>query len=346
MCSYLVTTEVPKRVCTTRDVERNWSWSQTSLRIASRDRFGQCLDDKFELIAFGAGTDQGHDDHDCKFRALGMPETCKTVSVGRVQAWSFVVGGNPGSRAVVCPIPRVELLQERSVVSGMREETQRGELQCHVEDDTAKGPFVKTVTDRGKSGAHRRTEALHAHVQMERRPEFHLDCAYMGTATEDQELWMCRFSEGRWLIAREEECENGQRYFNVGKLVNEMITSDMQALKEVKFDQETLNTDVKNTLAGGLRNVGRQGKSCGESRSVERSNNVSKESPMSASTANALIEKSVREMQSTVRTIVAYIEEVHGTTFESGSASSTWTAEIVGHVIRFQSSVADVKTTC
>ena len=104
-----------------------------------------------------------------------------------------------------------------------------------------------------------------------------------------------------------------------------------------------MNTDAKNTLAGGLRNVDRQGKSCGESRSVEMSNNVSKESPMSVGTANALIEKSVREMQSTVRTIVAYIEWAYGTAFESGSASSTWTAEIVGHVIRSQSSVDDVK---
>ena len=73
---------------------------------------------------------------------------------------------------------------------------------------------------------------------------------------------------------------------------------------------------------------------------------MSKESPMSASTADTLIEKSVREMQSTVRTIVAYTEEVYGTTSEPGSASSTWTAEIVKHVSRSQSSVADVKTTC
>ena len=78
----------------------------------------------------------------------------------------------------------------------------------------------------------------------------------MGRATEDQELWMCRFSKGRWLIARDEECENGQRYFHVGKLVNEMITSNVQALmvmesdQEVRFDQETSITDVKNTLAG------------------------------------------------------------------------------------------------
>ena len=68
---------------------------------------------------------------------------------------------------------------------------------------------------------------------------------------------------------------------------------------------------------------------------------------ISASTANALIEKSVREMQSTVRTIVAYIEEVYGTMSDPGSASSTWTAGIVGHVvIRSQSNVSDVQTAC
>ena len=77
---------------------------------------------------------------------------------------------------------------------------------------------------------------------------------------------------------------------------------------------------------------------------------MSKVSLMSASTANALIEKSVWEMQSTVRTIVAYIEWVHGTTFELGSASSTWTAEIVGHVVSGSQSCVSrpkhVKTTC
>ena len=30
----------------------------------SGDCFGQWVDDKFELIVFGAGTDQGHDDLD------------------------------------------------------------------------------------------------------------------------------------------------------------------------------------------------------------------------------------------------------------------------------------------
>ena len=116
---------------------------------------------------------------------------------------------------------------------------------------------------------------------------------------------------------------------------------DQDAVQEVKFDQEASITDVKFT---------RQGKSCGELRSVGRLNNVSKVSLMSASTANALIEKSVREMQSTVRTIAAYTEWVYGATFELGSASSTWTAEIVGHAVSGSQSCVSrpkhVKTTC
>ena len=48
---------------------------------------------------------------------------------------------------------------------------------------------------------------------------------------------------------------------------------------------------------------------------------------MSARTSNAFIEKSVRKMQGTVHTIVAYIEEVHGTTSDLGSASSIRTGD-------------------
>ena len=128
-----------------------------------------------------------------------------------------------------------------------------------------------------------------------------------------------------------------ERCVNVDKLVNEMITSNVQALmvvesdQEVKVDQETSITDVKFT---------RQGKSCCELFSVRGSSNVSKESPMCASAANALIEKSVREMQSTS-------SMVYGTMSGPGVASSTWTVEIVGHVVgRSQSSVADVTTAC
>ena len=205
----------------------------------------------------------------------------------------------------------------------------REELQCHVEEVTSlgrcddrstTGVCAFRVIDRGNSETHRRMETSCAHVQMERHPEFHLDCVYMGRATEDRESWMCGFSK----IARDEERENVQRCVNVDKLVNATITSIVQALtvaesnQEVKFGQETSITDAENTLMGELRSAG-------------GSNNASKESPMSASTENALIEKSVREMQSTS-------SMVHGSTSDPGSARP--------HVTISQPSVPDVKTAC
>ena len=104
----------------------------------------------------------------------------------------------------------------------------------------------------------RRMEASHGHEHV----EVLLGSAY--AMAENRELRACGFSED-------------QRLNNVDKLVNEMITSYVQALvvvesdQEVKFNQEASITDVKFT---------RQGKSCGELRSVGGSNNVSKESPM------------------------------------------------------------------
>ena len=74
---------------------------------------------------------------------------------------------------------------------------------------------------------------------------------------------------------------------------------------------------------------------------------MSKESLVGASAVNAVTEKSAREMQSTVKTIVAYIEWVYGITSVPESAISTWTMEIVGHVVsRSQSIVPDVRTAC
>ena len=95
--------------------------------------------------------------------------------------------------------------------------------------------------------------------------------------------------EGR-SVARDKECEDAQRRWI--KLVNEVITSDVQALvedsdQEVKFDQEASIAGMKNSLTGEVRNVG-------------GSSNVSKESLVGASALNAVTEKSVREMQSTV----------------------------------------------
>ena len=98
------------------------------LRIAGRNRSARCSDDwderqvRFELITFGAGANQGHDGHDCKFRVHGVSEACKIVILALfprdVQARSLVVGGKLGSRDVGYLIPKVGLLEERPAVSG------------------------------------------------------------------------------------------------------------------------------------------------------------------------------------------------------------------------------------
>ena len=140
------------------------------------------------------------------------------------------------------------------------------ELQCQVEDDAAEKLVPKIVKillaevcpyrviDRGRGKL--RMETSCAHVPMEKHPEFHLDCGYMGRASKDRESWICGFSKGQRLIARDKERENVQRCVNCDKLVNETITSIVQALtvaesdQEVKFEQETSITDVKNTFGG------------------------------------------------------------------------------------------------
>ena len=66
----------------------------------------------------------------------------------------------------------------------------------------------------------------------------------------------------------------------------------------VKFDQEASIVDVKNALMRELRGV--------EGLTV-----MPEESLVGASAANAVIERSVWEMQSTTRAFVAYAEWVH-----------------------------------
>ena len=130
-------------------------------------------------------------------------------------------------------------------------------------------------------------ETSRAYDQMERHPEFHLGCAYMGRATEDGESWMCGFSKGQWLIARDMKRENVQRCVNVDKLVNTTITSMVQAVtvaesdQEVKFDQEASIIFMRNTLMSELHSVG-------------GSSNVSKESPMSASTGTLRLRRACK----------------------------------------------------
>ena len=82
-----------------------------SFRVVSRACSAQCSDKwqfRFVLISFRAGTDRGHDNHDCKFRVPEMPEACKTERlVAKALLRSLVVGG----RDVVYSIPKVGLLE-------------------------------------------------------------------------------------------------------------------------------------------------------------------------------------------------------------------------------------------
>ena len=129
---------------------------------------------------------------------------------------------------MVYPVPQVGLLEERPAVSGGRERTQREELQCHVESDTAEGAVVKTrrvllapsfgkendcsveglctfrVIDRGNSEVRLPSSRDHGHL------EVRVDCACMERAAEDRESLMCKFSKDRWLVARDKECEDAQ----------------------------------------------------------------------------------------------------------------------------------------
>ena len=84
----------------------------------------------------------------------------------------------------------------------------------------------------------------------------------MERATGDREssISVNRFSMDRWLVARSTKCEGIQYRWIAGKLVNEVITSDVQALavksgQVVKVDQEVSIVDVS-SLMGELHSVG------------------------------------------------------------------------------------------
>ena len=74
---------------------------------------------------------------------------------------------------------------------------------------------------------------------------------------------------------------------------------------------------------------------------------MSEESPVGASVASVMIEKSVWEMQNVVSSLDAYVEWVYSTTSDPGSAISIWTVEIVGHVVsRSWLDVSHERTAC
>ena len=150
-------------------------------------------------------------------------------------------------------------------------------------------------------------------------------CIDRATGDRESSISVDRFVKDRWLVAP--------------NVKNVEITSDVQALvvksdQEVKVDQEVWIVDVKSSLMGELH-------------SVEGSIIVPEELLVSASAANAAIEKNVWEMQNVVRSRDAYIEWVYSTTVDPESAVWACTLEIArrgsqvfqrsGHCVRGES---------
>ena len=94
-------------------------------------------------------------------------------------------------------------------------------------------------------------------------------------------------------------CKGTHHRWIVGKLVNDVIMSGVQTLV-IKSDQEASVMDVKNALMRELR-------------SVEGFKVMLEESQVGASAANAVVVRSVWEMRSTARSLIAYAEWVHNT---------------------------------
>ena len=173
--------------------------------------------------------------------------------------------------------------------------------------DECRGWYPSYVAGKGKSEGHLRMEASRDHGH----PELHLDYAFMVRETEDRAspILVGKFSKDRWLITHPVPSKGTQHRWIIGKLVNDVIMSGVQTLV-VKSDQEASIVDVKNALMRELRGV-------------EGTTVMPEEPLVGASVANAMIERSVSEMQSTTRALVAYVEWVYGTVFEPGSSILT-----------------------
>ena len=132
-------------------------------------------------------------------------------------------------------------------------------------------------------------------------PELHLAYAYVRREAEDRAspTLVGKFSKDRWLITHPVPCKGIQHRWVVGKLVNDVIMSGAQTLV-VKSDQEASIVHVKDAL---MREFG----------GIEGSRVMPEESPVGASAANAVIERSVWEIQSTTRSLAAHVEWVHST---------------------------------
>ena len=97
-----------------------------------------------------------------------------------------------------------------------------------------------------------------------------------------------------------------QHRWMVSKLVKDVIMTGVQTVV-VKSNQEAPSMDAGGAFMRELR-------------SIEGCKVMPEESQAGESAANAVVERSVWEMQSTARSLIAYAGWVHNTTFDPGSA--------------------------
>ena len=151
---------------------------------------------RYVFFTFCSGTDRRNDGQGCDCGQLKLTGTCSAARPRKeaLMQLPVSVGRSSGSRDVIHPIPGGGLLGDRPVDAGGRERTAREEqLQRQLESDTAQGQVVKAkrapsaslvewdghlevghaeyrgrcpfcIACKGKSEAHRRTEAPRDHA--------------------------------------------------------------------------------------------------------------------------------------------------------------------------------------
>ena len=247
--------------------------------------------------------------------------------------------------------------------SGGPERGREQVLQDQIEGDTAQGPVVKVkkapaapstqeweehlasghasyrgwcpfcVAGKGKSEAHRQLEADRDHGM----PALHFDYAYLGREGDDRAtpILVGRFTKDRWLVTRPVPVKGARHPWVVNKLVQDVVMSGVTQIV-IKSDQEPAILDLKNAVMKELKKI-----------NVEGPIEVQpEESAVGSSSSNAVIERSVWEMQSTTRALIAYAEWVNNCTFETGDVILSWAVEYSGQIVsRFQRHSNDGKTS-
>ena len=116
--------------------------------------------------------------------------------------------------------------------------------------------------------------------------------SFISTMPRASSILFGKFSEDRWFVTPPVPCKGTQHCWIAGQLVNDVVMSGVQTLV-AESDQEPSILHVKIAFMRELR-------------SIEGHKVMPEESQVPASAANAVVERSVWEMQSIAMSLVAY----------------------------------------